>query len=799
MSLKQGFRRQEQQNTSQHASTSTLDPRKSVCDKENRPKARAQLNTGIRRARARSPTASSSADSTTSSHDEDVVLHTLKPGAVKSMFDQCRQHAKPATSDEGKGENDSHDMSARRLDRRESGTSLGKRVLGHGAEYRPGPTIDFDGPSPPLDETEMLGESLRRKKARIIEGGPGELDLVPAENHIGFGPGPWQADRGKGKAVRQFLQLEVAREDSALNTTSEGSARPLRHAQATGFDDEQPESSGQEPSTYDGSYDELCGSQGEAAQVLTVSSSQNNEDEAELVALQLLPRHAHPFSVRKASDILALITSSPRSGSEDDSDVAIARRSRIATTADDSGFAEMDDESAAAAHDDDEWIKASDKTILPAGLTAMRRPNSACTSSNDTRLSRTPSGLLMPPPPLPSSCWPGQTITVIDAGGRARRKRVRPQDILAFDTQAPEVRDDTHTSDEDGEEYDDATAVATTDLARVQSRTSFQGRLSKRDILAFDTPEPSPGPELNQDIPSQVGVGRPKTLENDDQDEGFETQSTLPQQQSAAATHCDVDPQSECSPKALRDKAKTSPKLQSRVEGWNSLASAWAGAHPLTPPRPTSPRQATLDAYFSVKRPQRAESPNDEPGGLDDVESSVQCVPESQLAFPTLSVEIARAFQSAFETSRQMGRKHSGDSMCAVVQSAEDIVEAEGNHQHCQDAGHDMDVVPSSDQEDDPWSPLGSPVKIRYPAPPSPRIGSTGSPSIFKPLVSEHQVHDSRSPTSSPNLRPQDGDQEEREETQWESYWTTATPRIIPLEVDENDSLADMLRDSYEP
>jgi hypothetical protein len=121
--------------------------------------------------------------------------------------------------------------------------------------------------------------------------------------------------------------------------------------------------------------------------------------------------------------------------------------------------------------------------------------------------------------------------------------------------------------------------------------------------------------------------------------------------------------------------------------------------------------------------------------------------------------------------------------------------------------GPTMEVVQSSDQEDEPWSPLGSPVKARYPAPPSLLSTSGGDPQIFKigsagegvdrggeivPMGETEQGEDGHL------QQQQDEGEEDREETQWESYWTTATPRIIPLEVGENDSLADMLRDSYE-
>ncbi|SCZ97792.1 BZ3501_MvSof-1269-A2-R1_Chr7-2g09316 [Microbotryum saponariae] len=245
----------------------------------------------------------------------------------------------------------------------------------------------------------------------------------------------------------------------------------------------------------------------------------------------------------------------------------------------------------------------------------------------------------------------------------------------------------------------------------------------------------------------------------------------------------------------------THETIPNRPSTWSSLDAAWQGARPLTPPPPPEPRQANLLEFFSKTHEARGDE------GEEDQENWI--IEDSQ---PGLSIPLGqhemRAFQAALITTREMGKKKiRGGNGLGGIEEEEDIEEAEEEVDEVE--------VPSSDQEDGPWSPLGSPVRMRFPgsgiaketemvqldaveeedgkdvrgdddAESVPEAEELGDDSMdFLPPLPSFPPSSQMSSTQRDRIKSREGSGEmeeaEREETQWESYWTVEAVEPSPF------------------
>lgn len=104
---------------------------------------------------------------------------------------------------------------------------LGRAII-NPTHLREGPTISFDDDeSIPFDDREMEGEKSRQRKKRVIDGGRGQLDFVPALDHQGFYPGKFYyggtASRNSSVHVgkKRELEMSVEGEENGERTESE--------------------------------------------------------------------------------------------------------------------------------------------------------------------------------------------------------------------------------------------------------------------------------------------------------------------------------------------------------------------------------------------------------------------------------------------------------------------------------------------------------------------------------------------------------------------------------------------------
>lgn len=633
-----------------------------------------------------------SGSSSTSSNDERVVMGMIRPGGIHAMFGGPNAHQGPA---------------------KPSSNSLGKRILNPDKRRR-GPTIDFDDSTLPFDDSEMDGESQRRKQARVIEGGRGELDLVPAgsDDDDGFGDASWRSDAGRrrpSKPVRMPLDLGPGSQHNTTATRAKSKPVPVRcgsppPARATTLES----SLGPEPSTFDDNDDE---------NVLVIPSSQD-EDEDEVIRRQLLPQRSEIQLVPDSDSPEPELDIDGLDGLTDDEYEDLPR----AGAADDSGFAEMDGLDAIDARK-----KTEDLVMLPVDLVRSRKGQDAPRPTSSTTLSRTPSSVLMPPPPPPSARTTSAAPAPADRTPPRRRpgRHLRPDD-LKFPEADVLVQATQYTLPESLATHD-ASPQAVSDAC-----------------VTVDTPEAS---TKTHDVAPH-----------------HSSQQSIP----LVTRSDDNDPSAPSASSVRRDPAR----------GWNDLEAAWAGARPLSPPKPATPQQTRIEDFFV-----KTGAPRERQGGMnadeEDESLGTQLVPESQPAFLPLHAELA--LRDAIKTTVTMGRSATARKAAKAADQMDD--------EEIEDPELDCDstqVVESSDPEDDPWSPLGSPVKVRFPPPP--------------PDCLAVEEKDFKSATEKKNTSQLSTSQQHQAEleTQWESYWTQETlPGCVPLVMDENDSMAYMLHDSY--
>ncbi|KAK4706142.1 hypothetical protein P7C70_g49, partial [Phenoliferia sp. Uapishka_3] len=209
------------------------------------------------------------------------------------------------------------------------------------------------------------------------------------------------------------------------------------------------------------------------------------------------------------------------------------------------------------------------------------------------------------------------------------------------------------------------------------------------------------------------------------------------------------------------------------VAAFKGIAPAWEGQHVEPPPKPVA-RQSNLSEFFKVPPP-----PEESQGDVV-VEDSQFGVPmtleEAALAAEVSRVSGWKAINAV--TTEKLGNIPEGDDEEEDIFDPDQVVDADrtasfpaattfAREEESQLFYFDDDaIIPTSDPEDGPFSPLGTPERLRSPSPlenPSP-----GQPEI------------------------------PREETQWESYWTVASP---PPEwpIDEEEFLEPLEEVYFEP
>lgn len=610
----------------------------------------------------------------------------IKPGFFSRLFGKA-----VSTTTNTEDTSPSSAVSARRLSQQSRPSKqLGKRIINPPADQRRrGPTIDFDtSQEPPADENEMEGETQRRKRKRVQEGGRGQLDLVPVDDHEGFG-GRTQPSGSGRKRVKRELELERASQQTmAMGEESAEEEFELEEQQEQ--EQEQVEDSWEpEPST---APDDPMPDQPPSSQHPMRSYAESSEGGDDFLQQQLVPRREDTSVILVPdSDDLA-----PMSSGEG--------RWEGAGMADDSGFAEMDDEPEAK----DESMGS----ILPPHLTSSYRSRPPKTLSaaikeeamdedavpesqppfpslvRDHRsIGRTPSGILMPPPPLP-------------------RRRSSPSDSAVEEPSSPR----STTPPTDSPHSKPVVLVPNTQL-RDNSISPHRAPLAK-----------NLGPTVCEETQLRPSPPRPPRA------------ATPPV--ASTSRHATISPR--------RHLAST----------WDSLTSAWAGQRPPSPSKPASPRQSRLNEFFRIP-------------SLDN-DNETQLVEDSQPTCVNLTLEQAAAFHRALQTTREMGRAGSRGSLEKVMEEqeeVEDIVE------------ENVAMVATSDAEEEPWSPLGSPTKFRYPTLQRPSSQSHDDRQASQ-LQSQSQSQ-ARAPTSS---EQRSADQLAQLETQWESYWSEETFQpFVPL------------------
>lgn len=578
--------------------------------------------------------------------------------------------------------------------------NLGRKMINPPpSQRRRGPTISFDDDEElPYDDTEMGGEELRRRK-RVQEGGKGQLDLVPAEDHEGFEDG---SVRPKKKLRREleFLtegELDENEEDDA--DVEEEDAETEDDDDAMSVDNRPIASkkedavvvnhqSFSEPETMDESLD-LNPAPGpipvQALPPITLpsdrlpASSLSSDDES---FQHLLVPASRP---RPQSKTIVLVANS------DDEDACAQLAARMgAGGSDDSGFAEMEEDPKEALPSPSPTLKSMPEGILVVQPASLRHnspafdsfdfsspqfetlpyetfsslytaPSQGLSAADETRdhnnsLGRTASAILMPPPPVPR-----RSTSLSQSPSKDRAPR---SDVLLDDAQAP------------------------------------------LQLSPLPIPNPLPSTKrrivLVPDTQYSLPHASPQSLSQFSQDEILCEETQYPESLPIASTS-NLPP----------NPPRPAPKRDSTAAAWNGLASAWEGQH-IEPPRSVPPRQTHLSEFFAVPPPRE-----DENVVLDD----------SQAPWDGVTLAQASAFALALEATRARGRAVEG--IVEEFEGDEEIQDSDGDEE-------DDAMVPSSDPEDGPWSPLGSrlaprPFEFSFASPPPSPTKSSSPSSVRHP------------------------------------------------------------------
>ncbi|ORY91459.1 hypothetical protein BCR35DRAFT_323289 [Leucosporidium creatinivorum] len=730
VSLKSAFKRQ--QNAASRPSTT-----QQSTSKENRPPSQRAL-----------------ADGRSSSDDDNLLGAKEGRTAEQPGFFGRLYKAFAHTNDEDTSPSSA--ASSRQQSQSRPPKGIGKRILNPSAsDKRRGPTIDFDASGePPMDDDEMAGETQRRKRKRVQEGGRGQLDLVPADDFEGFGGRTHASGSSSRKRVKRELEMGEEEKPVMLELKDDSDEELDKRTEEPPEDSWDPE-----PSTRPDSVPAPASPSFNPSKRSYAESSQSDDD---TLQQQLVPRR-DDISVVLVPDSDDLVPDSEDEGMQrTDDECDRLAQSMGAGMADDSGYAEMEVEPEEEKGKDDSNfslpvlppslastnnrrrsvnLRPVDEDV-PMGDEPVRDTQSPFPSlSADRTLGRTPSGILMPPPPLPRSRSSPRSNS---SSGEKAVVRTTPLPTEAIPAVAEETQDDPPPAGP--------------------------------TVLVPDTQ-----PQLNyHPIPAPPLLLSPNRVLCE------ETQfHPLPPPPVLASTSISSNPIASTS--KLPPRSPTTPKRHTAsTSAWDSLASAWAGQRPPSPPKPASPRQSRLNEFFRIpSRPSLDHENEDEETQL--VEDSQ---PTVAAGFGGLTLEQMEAFRGAFNTTREMGRLARSGSKGNLedVPEEEEIEEA-----------MEVERVESSDSEEC-WSPLGSPVKKRFP---TLALGGAGEgrenvKSASFDLGGEGSQGRRRQASASQFRSGSQGQRKSQEqsssaeqrgveqlaqlETQWESYWSEETYQpFVPL------------------
>lgn len=595
---------------------------------------------------------------------------------------------------------------------------LGRKIINPPpSQRRRGPTISFDDDEePPYDDTEMQGEEFRRRRKRVQEGGgKGQLDLVPAEDHEGFDYG---TARPKKKLRRQleFLTEGELSANEGEDADAEEDADEEREDEETMTVDMRPvannkeeiivvaEESSSEPETLEESLDLNPNALPILAQALPPvtlpsdqlpASSLSSDDES--FQHRLVPA-SHPWPPSKAAVLVP--------NSDDDDDCAELATRIGQGGADDSGFAEMEEDPKEATQspsltfesmpeetiyslhpaplrqhiskvDVYEFESPLFETMLDETFSSLytapsqKLPVDDETQDRTNSLVRTASAILMPPPPLP------RRSTSLS---QSPRKDSAPRgEILVATSPAPLQHSPPSHADP-------------------------QPSTNRRIVLVPDTQYSLPCDHL-------PALSQSSHLSQAFDDDDVCKETRFPEALPIASTST--------LPLVL---PRPAPKRDSTAAAWSGVASAWEGQH-IEPPQPVSPRQTRLSEFFAALPPREDEN---------------AVIEDSQTPWDGVTLAQASAFALALEATRARGR--TVERIVQEVDGEEEIEDLDGEEED------EHAMVPSSDHEDGPWSPLGSrlaprPFEFSF-ASPSPSPTKSTSPTAHQssntPLPVDH-------------------------------------------------------------
>ncbi|KAK4057905.1 hypothetical protein OIO90_001124 [Microbotryomycetes sp. JL221] len=637
---------------------------------------------------------------------------------------------------------------------------LGRRVLHpSGSERKRGPTIDFDGPDVPLDDSELSGNSQRLRSNRVVEAGKGELELQPLDD-LNQDDQAWiWSSTSKTKRARKSVDIEELpmNHTSARRLQSHQLLRRDAAAMAPPLQVESP-SLVRKSTTVGEQYD--LDIKEEPTSQTSTSSSQDGDDDLVQRGLLGSARFRDPCTLlvpNSSRPPTPEVTALGETATEDDAlCTALAHRlGGKAGAADDSGFAENTQTEPSTCDERD--VNGSDDAVWPS----PRKKQTAVACPQPS------------PPPFP----PLSYMLHMGSSSDAEEEEQSVYTFLVPNTQAsPEKRRASPLPvHEDVSEVEriKVECDAESPMPFSPSRNEFQS-VESVTIDEYSTLHMPPPP-----IPSLQNQTGSVKKRNSDQ--------------------------------AWRSLSKA-------WQGAKPLI-----AKPLTPERPPSPRQTHLETYFRPGPTTVREEDNAGAADVEDsqpaddgltLEQAVAFKEAIDFATQRNSKRLATLAEEHEEDDKEEEIQDDEDARQAVTRQEEVVrtfrkheLQVMGERDECSND----DAVPTSDPEDGPPTPIVSPLKMVSSIPR--RIvtfrsqdmlhrSSTKSP-IKSPLSQRRQVElkklsnadsttlphhaeqgltlceNSTKVYNNSNEHVPSSQQEEQqqqafrgEETQWESYWT---------------------------
>ncbi|KAI5474737.1 hypothetical protein MNV49_002538 [Pseudohyphozyma bogoriensis] len=187
---------------------------------------------------------------------------------------------------------------------------------------------------------------------------------------------------------------------------------------------------------------------------------------------------------------------------------------------------------------------------------------------------------------------------------------------------------------------------------------------------------------------------------------------------------------------------------KANLTAWSGIASAWAGQQ-IVPPSPPKPRQTSIHEFFAGA-----------PGGASENDDDEAVIEDSQfgVGFSVLKRAVEDAKIRAKGLELGVGERR---GLHGVREEEEEEVEDEE-----EEVFDDDEVVPSSDPEDGPFTPLTSPIRV-------PKLPFDVSPRHRPAANSQPHSQQSRSQRFS-QAHPSQPSSGSQPQSLYESYYTTA-------------------------